>query len=114
MYEFESSCRVEIVFNLDTYDILAVYLSAESFYGEGFWDFWIALKDYKVLEEQLNQYYGKELSWENFWNGGVVDHYLTVVPWGYEAEEKRILRTLRSRLNEGCNKYVDFTEMLQE
>ena len=62
----------------------------------------------------LNQYYGVELSWDNLLEGMIESKYLRVVPWDYETEMKKILRTLISSMYETGYEYVELMEMLQE
>lgn len=109
IYQYES-VRIAIVFNLDTYDILAVSLSDMT----SSVDFWECIDNADMLTDKLNEYYGMELSWDDLWNGGIASSYLRVAPWGYETEEKRIFRTMISRMYETDYQYVDVTELLQE
>lgn len=110
MYPYNENVRIDIVFNLDTYDILAVSLSDMTFSV----DFWACIDNADMLTNKLNEYYGMELSWDNLWNGDIASVYLRVTPWDYETEEKRIIRTMISRMYEIGYQYVDVTEMLQE
>lgn len=110
MYPYNENVRIDIVFNSDTYDILAVSLSDMNF----LFDFWACIDKADMLTDKLNEYYGMELSWDNLWNGDIAIGYLRVAPWGYETQEKRIFRTMISRMYETGYQYVDVTELLQE
>lgn len=110
-YKNNEYVHIDIVFNLDTYDILAVSLSDMTSYPV---DFWACIDKADMIADKLNEYYGMELSWDNLWNGDIARGYLRVTPWGYETEEKRILRTMVSRMYETGYQYVEVTEMLQE
>ncbi len=109
---YKGSFHIDIVFNLETYDILGISLNDMTPYGVE--DFWICLNRWDVLIENLNQYYGVELSWDNLLEGMIESKYLRVVPWDYETEMKKILRTLISSMFETGYEYVELMEMLQE
>lgn len=108
--------RIDLLFNLDTCDILGIMLNDMSRNPYEV-NFWLCLDTADMVCRNLNQYYGIESSWDNLWNGGIQSNYLRLVPFDDEAETKRVLRTLSSHLYENGYQYVDLTEiteMLQE